>query len=99
MGKNVFCIFCFRFSLPFTIRTIFFILKKRGRFKFDNQNYFSFRSPQNQAKITDLERQIAELKEERGELYKSQGRNAQRLLELSDTTRKQEDFIKNLQEE
>ncbi|KAF9126856.1 hypothetical protein BGW39_006307 [Mortierella sp. 14UC] len=44
-------------------------------------------SPMNQKRSAELEAQVASLKEERAELYKTQGTNAQRLLDLNDILR------------
>ncbi|KAG0369623.1 hypothetical protein BGZ54_009432 [Gamsiella multidivaricata] len=44
-------------------------------------------SPMNQKRSAELEAQIASLKDERAELYKTQGTNAQRLLDLNDILR------------
>ncbi|KAF9145474.1 hypothetical protein BGX30_008691 [Mortierella sp. GBA39] len=44
-------------------------------------------SPMNQKRSAELEAQVANLKEERAELYKTQGTNAQRLLDLNDILR------------
>lgn len=45
------------------------------------------RSPMNQKRIAELEAQVATLKDDRAELYKTQGTNAQRLLDLNDILR------------
>ncbi|KAK3826584.1 MAG: autophagy protein 16 [Linnemannia elongata] len=44
-------------------------------------------SPMNQKRIAELEAQVATLKDDRAELYKTQGTNAQRLLDLNDILR------------
>ncbi|KAG0363295.1 hypothetical protein BG005_001595 [Podila minutissima] len=44
-------------------------------------------SPMNQKRSAELEAQVASLKDERAELYKTQGTNAQRLLDLNDILR------------
>ncbi|KAG0341567.1 hypothetical protein BG004_005981, partial [Podila humilis] len=44
-------------------------------------------SPMNQKRSAELEAQVASLKDERSELYKTQGTNAQRLLDLNDILR------------
>ncbi|CAG8500555.1 6832_t:CDS:10 [Funneliformis caledonium] len=56
-------------------------------------------SPLNQKKTAELEQQIQALKEERTELYKTQGKNAQRLLDLNDSLRVHEETEKRNQEE
>ncbi|KAI9209131.1 WD40-repeat-containing domain protein [Polychytrium aggregatum] len=58
-----------------------------------------FSSPNVQKRIQELEQQLSEIKDERAELYKTQGQNAQRLLELMDITKKQEESMKVLNEE
>ncbi|CAG8474153.1 5890_t:CDS:10 [Paraglomus brasilianum] len=56
-------------------------------------------SPLNQQRTAQLEEQISNLKEERAELYKTQGTNAQRLLDMNDLLRKtEEESKKNLEE-
>ncbi|KAL1924972.1 uncharacterized protein VTP21DRAFT_4626 [Calcarisporiella thermophila] len=47
-------------------------------------------SPENLKRITELEGQVASLKEERAELYKTQGQNAQRLVDMNDAIRNYE---------
>jgi DNA repair exonuclease SbcCD ATPase subunit len=47
-----------------------------------------------QERLSELESQLAVVKDERSELYKTQGQNAQRLLELNDILRTKEDEIK-----
>ncbi|KAF9108501.1 hypothetical protein BGX27_008333 [Mortierella sp. AM989] len=44
-------------------------------------------SPMNQKRSAELEAQVSSLKDERAELYKTQGTNAQRLLDLNDILR------------
>ncbi|CAG8495395.1 18414_t:CDS:10 [Acaulospora morrowiae] len=56
-------------------------------------------SPINQKRTVELEQQIQNLKEERAELYKTQGTNAQRLLDLNDVLRNHEEQAKKHQEE
>ncbi|CAG8566702.1 3551_t:CDS:10 [Ambispora gerdemannii] len=56
-------------------------------------------SPLNQKRTAELEQQIYELKEERANLYKTQGQNAQRLVDLNDVLRKSEDTTKKNNEE
>ncbi|KAJ3336658.1 hypothetical protein HDU93_002390 [Gonapodya sp. JEL0774] len=56
-------------------------------------------SPENQRRVLDLDKEVRELKEERSELYMTQGRNAQRILELTDLTRSQEVLIREKVEE
>jgi autophagy-related protein 16-1 len=53
----------------------------------------------NQQRTAQLEEQISNLKEERAELYKTQGTNAQRLLDMNDLLRKAEEENKKSQEE
>ncbi|CAG8549285.1 9087_t:CDS:10 [Paraglomus occultum] len=56
-------------------------------------------SPLNQQRTAQLEEQISNLKEERAELYKTQGTNAQRLLDMNDLLRKtEEEAKKNLED-
>ncbi|KAJ1981032.1 hypothetical protein H4R35_000875 [Dimargaris xerosporica] len=52
-----------------------------------------------QQKIADLEWRISTLKDERSELYKTQGQSAQRLLEMTNDIRKQEGRSRRLEEE
>ncbi|KAK9717704.1 hypothetical protein K7432_006027 [Basidiobolus ranarum] len=47
-----------------------------------------------QSRIRELEKQILDLKDERGELYKTQGQNAQRLLEANEIMKKMEEKVK-----
>ncbi|CAG8485733.1 12339_t:CDS:10 [Ambispora leptoticha] len=56
-------------------------------------------SPLNQKRTAELEKQIYELKEERATLYKTQGQNAQRLVDLNDVLRKSEETAKKNNEE
>ncbi|RHZ49966.1 hypothetical protein Glove_508g52 [Diversispora epigaea] len=56
-------------------------------------------SPVNQKRTAELEQQIQTLKDERAELYKTQGVNAQRLLNLNDVLRNHEEQSKKQQEE
>ncbi|CAI2173670.1 16579_t:CDS:10 [Funneliformis geosporum] len=56
-------------------------------------------SPLNQKKTAELEQQIQALKDERTELYKTQGKNAQRLLDLNDSLRVHEETEKRNHEE
>ncbi|CAG8441748.1 16642_t:CDS:2 [Acaulospora colombiana] len=56
-------------------------------------------SPINQRRTLELEQQIQNLKEERAELYKTQGTNAQRLLDLNDVLRNLEEQSKKQQED
>jgi len=51
------------------------------------------RSPVNQKRNAELETQISSLKEERAELYKTQGTNAQRLLDLNDILRVKDETL------
>ncbi|ORX90253.1 WD40 repeat-like protein [Basidiobolus meristosporus CBS 931.73] len=48
-----------------------------------------------QNRFKELEKQILDLKEERGELYKTQGQNAQRLLEANETMKRLEQKSKS----
>ncbi|ORX68559.1 autophagy protein 16, partial [Linderina pennispora] len=50
--------------------------------------------PLAQQRIADLERENESLKEERTELYRTQGTNAQRLLDLSDKMRESEETMR-----
>ncbi|KAF9364335.1 hypothetical protein BGX34_001821 [Mortierella sp. NVP85] len=50
-------------------------------------------SPVNQKRNAELEAQISSLKEERAELYKTQGTNAQRLLDLNDILRVKDETL------
>ncbi|TPX35197.1 hypothetical protein SeMB42_g07202 [Synchytrium endobioticum] len=61
-----------------------------------NESAKAFGSPEAQKRLQDLASQVASFKEEKAELYKTQSQNAQRLLELLDTAKKQEDVIRNL---
>ncbi|RKO94448.1 hypothetical protein BDK51DRAFT_42006 [Blyttiomyces helicus] len=56
-------------------------------------------SPEAIKRFADLELQLSSLKDERADLYKTQGQNAQRVLELMETVRAQEDSIGMLQGE
>ncbi|KAF8969538.1 hypothetical protein BGZ46_010659 [Entomortierella lignicola] len=56
-------------------------------------------SPMNQKRSAELEAQVASLKEERAELYKTQGTNAQRLLDLNDLLRNREATLAQNKEE
>ncbi|CAG8739756.1 30093_t:CDS:10 [Gigaspora margarita] len=56
-------------------------------------------SPINQKRTAELEQQIQSLKEERAELYKTQGTNAQRLLDVNDMLRNHEETAKKNKEE
>ncbi|KAJ3189568.1 hypothetical protein HK101_008903 [Irineochytrium annulatum] len=56
-------------------------------------------SPEAQKKYHDMELQMASIKEEQAELYKTQGQNAQRLLEMVETTKSQETTLKKQSEE
>ncbi|KAJ3092769.1 hypothetical protein HK102_003032 [Quaeritorhiza haematococci] len=58
-----------------------------------------FGSPEAQRKFVDLEKQLGKLKDERTDLFKTQAENAQRLLELMETVKKQEEIIKSSSEE
>jgi len=58
-----------------------------------------YRSPSNQKRTAELEKQIQTLKEERADLYKTQGQNAQRLLNLNDVLRGHEETAKRNKEE
>ncbi|KAI9142208.1 WD40-repeat-containing domain protein [Paraphysoderma sedebokerense] len=49
--------------------------------------------------IADLQDEISNLKTERAELYKTQGQNAQRLLEMTEKLRMNEEEVKRLREE
>ncbi|KAJ1918372.1 hypothetical protein H4219_002653 [Mycoemilia scoparia] len=51
--------------------------------------------PVAQQRISDLEQEIKGLKKERSELYRTQGVNAQRLLDISDKMREQDHIINN----
>ncbi|KXS19409.1 WD40 repeat-like protein [Gonapodya prolifera JEL478] len=55
--------------------------------------------PENQKRVLDLDREVRELKDERAELYVAQGKNLQRILELTDLTRSQDAVIKEKSEE
>ena len=58
-----------------------------------------FRTPLSQQRTAELETQIQHLKEEVGELYKTQGQNAQRLVDMNEELRKKnESEKKNLDE-
>ncbi|KAI8325531.1 WD40 repeat-like protein [Martensiomyces pterosporus] len=50
--------------------------------------------PLAQQRISDLEREVEALKEERTELYRTQGTNAQRLLDISDKMRENDDALR-----
>ncbi|OZJ05095.1 hypothetical protein BZG36_01350 [Bifiguratus adelaidae] len=56
-------------------------------------------SPLNQQRTQELEQQLQVLKEEQSELYKTQGQNAQRLLDMSEQLRTYYDRDKQLNEE
>ncbi|KAG0222746.1 hypothetical protein BGX31_008900 [Mortierella sp. GBA43] len=56
-------------------------------------------SPVNQKRSAELEAQIANLKDERAELYKTQGTNAQRLLDLNDILRIKDETLASNKEE
>jgi autophagy-related protein 16 len=53
----------------------------------------------NQKRNADLEQQITNLKDERAELYKTQGTNAQRLLDLNDILRIKDETLASNKEE
>ncbi|TPX33851.1 hypothetical protein SmJEL517_g03392 [Synchytrium microbalum] len=59
-----------------------------------NQQAQTFGSPEAQKRLHDLESQNTSFKEEKAELYKTQGQNAQRLLELLDSNKAYEDRIR-----
>ncbi|KAJ1963340.1 hypothetical protein GGI12_002108 [Dipsacomyces acuminosporus] len=50
--------------------------------------------PLAQQRIADLEREVESLKEERTELYRTQGTNAQRLLDISDKMRENDETLR-----
>lgn len=52
-----------------------------------------------QKKIAELEAQVSTLKDERSELYKNQGQNAQRLLDMTDIIKRQEELNRTSEEE
>ncbi|KAJ9048793.1 hypothetical protein DSO57_1031276 [Entomophthora muscae] len=52
-----------------------------------------------QKKIAELEAQVSTLKDERSELYKNQGSNAQRLLDMTDIIKRQEERSRASEEE
>ncbi|KAF9995361.1 hypothetical protein BGZ80_011241 [Entomortierella chlamydospora] len=56
-------------------------------------------SPMNQKRSAELEAQVASLKDERAELYKTQGTNAQRLLDLNDILRNKDATLAQNKEE
>ncbi|CAG8816815.1 26871_t:CDS:2, partial [Racocetra persica] len=56
-------------------------------------------SPVNQKRTAELEQQIQSLKDERADLYKTQGMNAQRLLDVNDVLRNHEETAKKNKEE
>ncbi|KAG0293148.1 hypothetical protein BGZ98_002307 [Dissophora globulifera] len=56
-------------------------------------------SPLNQKRSAELEAQIVSLKDERAELYKTQGTNAQRLLDLNDILRAKDTTLAHNKEE
>ncbi|KAF9439237.1 hypothetical protein BGZ76_007438 [Entomortierella beljakovae] len=56
-------------------------------------------SPMNQKRSAELEAQVSSLKEERAELYKTQGTNAQRLLDLNDILRNKDSTLAQNKEE
>ncbi|KAJ1541721.1 hypothetical protein HK096_009974, partial [Nowakowskiella sp. JEL0078] len=56
-------------------------------------------SPENTLKIADLAKQVADLKDERSDFYKSQNLNAQRLLESMDTLKVRDERIRVLEAE
>ncbi|KAJ1556468.1 hypothetical protein HK405_002008 [Cladochytrium tenue] len=51
-------------------------------------------TPETQKKMTDLETELASLKVEQSDLYRLQGQNAQRLLEVMEANRSHEDAIR-----
>jgi autophagy-related protein 16 len=52
-----------------------------------------------QKKMYELEAQVNTLKDERGELYKTQGKNAQRLLDLTEKIQTYETKVNSMEEE
>ncbi|KAF9190262.1 hypothetical protein BGZ51_008793 [Haplosporangium sp. Z 767] len=56
-------------------------------------------SPMNQKRSAELEAQVNSLKDERAELYKTQGTNAQRLLDLNDILRLKDSTLAQNKEE
>ncbi|KAI0223805.1 hypothetical protein L0F63_002512 [Massospora cicadina] len=52
-----------------------------------------------QRKLAELETQVSTLKDERSELYKNQGQNAQRLLDMTDAIKRQEELNRAAGEE
>lgn len=50
-------------------------------------------------RVVDLDRRIRELNDERGEMYKTQSENAQRLVNLNEQLRTREDKDKNQTEQ
>ncbi|KAJ3019794.1 hypothetical protein HKX48_001767 [Thoreauomyces humboldtii] len=59
----------------------------------------AFGSPDAARRLTELEGQVRELKDERSDLYKTQGQNAQKLLELMESVQKSDINMAHLQEE
>ncbi|KAI9101200.1 WD40-repeat-containing domain protein [Phlyctochytrium arcticum] len=52
-----------------------------------------------QNRLAALEHQLSELKEERGELYKTQGQNAQKMLELMESVQRSDGKVGGLEDE
>ncbi|TPX56786.1 hypothetical protein PhCBS80983_g04292 [Powellomyces hirtus] len=58
-----------------------------------------FGSPDSARRFAELEEQVHKLKDERSELYKTQGQNAQKLLELMEAVQKADGTVATLQDE
>jgi autophagy-related protein 16-1 len=56
-------------------------------------------SPEAQQKYANMEKRIVELEKEQADLYKTQGQNAQRLVEMVETLKTNEVALRKQQEE